>query len=128
LWAETAELLGKGTRVEINDDDYQVSYDTKTQTVTCTGSFRLGGTEEYAAIVKLLNDAKDQEPLTLTLDLRSLTFLNSSGINVLSRFVIAVRETKSVELRVLGSQAIPWQTNSLINFQRLMPSLQLEFE
>jgi hypothetical protein len=114
--------------VEINDDDYQVRYDSTTQTVTCVGSFRLGGTNEYEAIVKLLNDAKDQEPPVLTLDLRSLTFLNSSGINMLSRFVIGVRDKKSMGLRVLGSQAIPWQTNSLINFQRLMPALQLEFE
>src|SRR5581483_10502484 len=105
--------------MEITTTDYRIWYDDATQTVTCDGSFRLGGVEEYAPIVQLLNEAAALNPPTLTLDLRGLTFLNSSGINVLSRFVISVRQKGTMGLCVVGSQAVPWQGKSLINFQRL---------
>jgi hypothetical protein len=114
--------------VNISSYDHHVWYDHATQTVTCEGSLRLDSVEEYTPIVQLLNDAASGETPLLTLDLRSLRFLNSSGINVLSRFVIGVRQKGTTTLRVLGSQAIPWQSKSLVNLQRLMPNLQLEIE
>lgn len=96
--------------------------------VICQGSLRLNGTEEYAPIVQLLNELADQEPPMITLNLRELEFLNSSGINVLSKFVIQVRQKGTIQMVVQGSKAIPWQGKSLKNLQRLMPALQLELE
>jgi hypothetical protein len=84
--------------------------------------------EEYAPIVQLLNELADQEPATITLDLRELEFLNSSGINVISKFVLKVRQKNTSQILVRGSKTIPWQGKSLKNLQRLMPSLQLELE
>ena len=47
---------------------------------------------EYAPIFDLLNNACALKPAQpLTLDLRQLEFLNSSGIAMLSKFVIGVR-------------------------------------
>lgn len=114
--------------MEIKTEDYNIWYDVMTKTVTCQGSLRLGGMEEYAPIVQLLNDVVDQQPPMLTLNLRSLEFLNSSGINVLSKFVIKVRQQKNMQLVVQGSTSILWQGKSLKNLQRLMPSLELEWE
>lgn len=112
--------------MEIKTDDYNVRYDPETSTVTCKGSFRLGGVQEYSPIAQLLNDAAAQKPAVLTLDLRELEFLNSSGINVLSKFVISVRQQGGIQLVVKGSKKIPWQGKSLVNLQRLLPSLKLE--
>jgi hypothetical protein len=39
-----------------------------------------------------------------------------------------VRNHHCSEVTVKGSSAFPWQRRSLINWQRLMPGLQLEFE
>jgi hypothetical protein len=114
--------------MEINRKDYSVLYDCVTETVTCSGSFRLSQMEEYAPIVQLLNDVAEREPKTITLDLRKLEFLNSSGINILSKFVIKVRQQKNTQIVVKGSQQIPWQGKSLKNLQRLMPLLHLELE
>jgi hypothetical protein len=75
-----------------------------------------------------LNELADQEPATITLDLRELEFLNSSGINVISKFVLKVRQKNTSQILVRGSKTIPWQGKSLKNLQRLMPSLQLELE
>jgi hypothetical protein len=114
--------------MEIKAEDYTVSYDTATATVSCQGSLRLSGMEEYAPIVQLLNDVADQEPLTITLNLQKLEFLNSSGISMLSKFVLKVRQKKNIQMLVQGSKGIPWQGKSLKNLQRLMPALELELK
>lgn len=114
-------------RMEIRSKDYSVGYDPDTQTVHLQGTLRLAGSEEYAPISQLLEDAA--QPLTkLTLNLQELQFLNSSGINMLSKFVIKVRQKGNLQLIVVGNRSIPWQGKSLKNLQRLMPSLQLELE
>lgn len=114
--------------MEIKTDEYNVSYDTNTATISCNGSLRLSGMDEYAPIVQLLNQVADVEPPVITLNLRQLQFLNSSGINVLSKFIIKVRQKKKVQMMVQGSEQIPWQGKSLKNLKRLMPNLQLEWE
>lgn len=114
--------------MEIKTNDYHVIYDESKATVRCTGSFRLNGVDEYTPIVDLLKDAADAQPEALTLDLRQLEFLNSSGINVLSKFVISMRQRPNSKLTVIGSKRVPWQGKSLLNLQRLMPTLTLNME
>ncbi|RCJ42049.1 hypothetical protein A6770_35335 [Nostoc minutum NIES-26] len=114
--------------MEIKTEDYNIWYDATDKSVICQGSLRLGGMEEYAAIVQLLDDVVVQQPSILILNLRDLKFLNSSGINMLSKFVIKVRQQKNMQLMVQGSRNIPWQGKSLKNLQRLMPSIEVEWE
>ena len=114
--------------MEIRGETYEVTYDSPTTTITCQGSFRLRGAEEYQPIAALLNDVADEKPPTITLDVRRLEFLNSSGINMISKFVIRVRQHKASQLVVQGTSRYPWQSKSLRNLQRLMPDLTLEIE
>ena len=113
--------------MEIKADDYQVNYDAASATITCTGSFRLQGSE-YAPIIDLLNGVADARPLKITLDLRQLRFLNSSGINTLSKFIIRVRKLAASAVLVRGNHTYPWQSKSLKNLQRLKKDLELEME
>ena len=112
--------------MEIKTEDYQICYDIATGTVNFVGSLRLSGPEEYAPIVQLLGNVADVEPTKITLNLQQLEFLNSSGINMISKFIIEMRKKTVVQMAVQGSQRIAWQGKSLKNFQRLMPALQLE--
>ncbi|MDM8522590.1 hypothetical protein QUF80_04390 [Desulfococcaceae bacterium HSG8] len=114
--------------MEIKGEDYQVAYDPETATLICEGALRLRGASGYEDIVKLFNEVADQKPSAITLDLKGLRFLNSSGINALSKFVINVRNKKACELVIRGTNQYPWQGKSLRNFQRLMPALKLELE
>ncbi|MGK7901085.1 MAG: hypothetical protein AB4352_06670 [Hormoscilla sp.] len=114
--------------MEIKTEDYNICYESETVTVKFTGSLRLSGMEEYRPIVELLNQMAENEPPQITLDLRQLEFLNSSGISMLSKFVIKVRPKKNVTILVQGSEGIPWQGKSLKNLKRLMPKLTLEWE
>jgi len=113
---------------EIRTDDYSVAYNDTTQTVTCQGSLRLSGMAEYKPIVDLLERVAEVDTDGITLDLTELEFLNSSGISMLSKFVIRVRHRKTVMMSVRGSRTIPWQGKSLKNLQRLMPALDLQWD
>ena len=114
--------------MEIKNKKYSIWYDAVTETIFLQGSLRLSGMEEYAPISQLLNNVANQEPAIITLDLRELKFLNSSGISMLSKFVINVRKKKNIQIIVIGSNTIPWQGKSLKNLQRLMASLKLKWD
>lgn len=112
--------------MEIKTDDYVIWHDPDAATVFFRGFLRLDGMEEYQPIMNLLLDTIARSP-QLTLNLRELEFLNSSGISMLSMFIVKVRQAGNVKLILQGSDKILWQTKSLKNLQRLMPSLTLEF-
>ena len=113
--------------MEIKTDDYSIWHDPETSTVFFRGFLRLDGMEEYQPVMDLLLSAMDQTSTGFIINLRELEFLNSSGISMLSMFVVRVRQKGDVKLALQGSDKILWQTKSLKNLQRLMPSLVLEF-
>ena len=109
-------------------EDYQVQYDYVSATVDFIGQISLGGPKEYAPIVNILNKAVDSESSVITINLKELDFLNSSGISMLSKFVLGMRKNKGIQLIVVGSKKIPWQNKSLRNLERLLPGLKLTFQ
>ncbi|MEG4573982.1 hypothetical protein QUA56_14985 [Microcoleus sp. N3A4] len=113
---------------EIKGEDYCIQYDRESVTVTFQGELSLGGPAEYAPIIELLDEVANPEPPAITLNLKKLEFVNSSGINMLSKFVISVRKKKTIQLLVLGSNDVPWQQKSLKNLEKLLPTLKLELE
>lgn len=113
---------------EVKGQDYSILYDRESMTVIFQGELSLGGTADYAPIVELLDEVANPEPPNITLNLKKLEFLNSSGISMLSKFVISVRKKKTIQLLVLGSNDVPWQQKSLKNLEKLLPTLKLELE
>ena len=110
---------------KIQGDGYQVQYDSVLTTISFQGEIALGGPKDYAPIVNLLNEVADYQPEIITLNLKELAFLNSSGISMLSKFVLGMRKKKGVQLVVLGAKKVPWQGKSLKNLERLLPGLKL---
>ena len=114
--------------MEVSGEDYRVFYNSTTATVACQGSLRLYGTAGYSDIAELLNTVADQNPAILILDVRQLEFLNSSGLNTISKFIIRVRNNNVSKLIIKGTRQIPWQSKTLGSLQRLMTDLKVELE
>src|SRR5690349_11169429 len=81
--SDLLKSMTESAELEVKDSDYCVRYHPETKTVTFQGELQLSGMNEYAPIMTLLDEVVNQEPPVLTLDLRELEFLNSSGVNVL---------------------------------------------
>lgn len=117
---------GHGSNSErIDHDDYQVSYDAAVPSIMCAGTFRLRG-DEYAEMSRIFGLAADGEPPSLTLDLTAVEFLNSSGINTISKFVLKLRRQGTTQLVIRGNEQVAWQRKSLRNLERLLPGATLE--
>jgi hypothetical protein len=114
----------------LNDEDYMIQHDPGAHAVTFSGSIRLQTMDDYAPIKEMLNNALQAvgSDATLLLDFRNLRFLNSSGINTISRFVIDARKQDKAILKVLGNQDIYWQQKSLTNLQRLWPKVLIDIQ
>ena len=113
---------------EVKGEDYIVQFDPDSVTVYFQGELSLGGPTEYAPITNLLHEVAESEPDTMTIDLRNLVFVNSSGISMLSKFVLSMRKKTGVQVVVLGSNDMAWQVKSLKNLEKLLPGLKLEVE
>ncbi len=107
--------------------DYRVTFVPETVTIVLSGFLRLNGVSEYQPIMDYIITALESLD-HCTLDLRELEFLNSSGISMLSILVVKVRESKSIKLTFLGTSAVLWQTRSLKNLKRLLPTLEIVLE
>jgi len=114
--------------VEIKTEDYSVTYTADTATVFCKGSLLLAS-EEYEPILQVLNNAAEQQSdATLILNVKELEFLNSSGINTFTKFVINTRRKQKPPLVAVGCAELPWQDRLLKNMRRLLPSLTIKLE
>ena len=113
---------------ELSGDNYSITYNADTATVKFSGQLVLRGYAEYAPIMQLLLEIAATQPATITLDLRDVLFLNSSGINMFSKFLLNLRAQKDIGLIVIGDRGIPWQAKSLKNMPKLLPRVQLILE
>ncbi len=115
--------------MEVTGEKYNVSYDAITATIICEGIMDLRGKEGYHSVSKLFEDAIAKEPETVTLDIRKLEFLNSSGITTLGAgLVIKLRNKGASGLVIHCSRKYTWQERSMKGLKRLMPALEMKFD
>ena len=110
--------------MKIENDNYVLEYDENNHHVQISGSLRLNGLDEYTVILDPLKQCMENSDI-MEVNLSQLEFLNSSGIAMLSKFVIEARNKQSFSLKIIGSNQIPWQGKSLKNLQRLYPALEI---
>ena len=109
----------------IHGESFDIRLEEENSTVLFKGALRLCGTDDYAPILDMLKETLVSPAMPIVLDLRELDFLTSSGITMLSRFVMEARDRPGIDLQVLASEAVPWHARSLRNLQRLMPALSI---
>jgi hypothetical protein len=109
----------------IHGESFEIVLEEHNSTVLFKGALRLCGTEDYAPILDMLKETLTDPTTPIVLDLRQLDFLNSSGITMLSRFVIEARDHAGIAIQVFASESVPWHARTLKNLQRLMPTLSI---
>ena len=109
--------------MNICGESFEIQLEENKNTVCFKGALRLSGMEDYTPILEMLKKTLANPIKPIVFDLKELDFLNSSGITMLSRFVIEARDQANVSLYFVASQAVPWHARSLKNLQRLMPAL-----
>ena len=116
--------------MEIRAEKYSIVYDPDNAVVLCNGALLLNGTKEYEPILQLLNIAASGQTENLTIDLCNLKFLNSSGINMVTRFIINVFDVEvfDIKLTIKGQKKVAWQEKLLKNLQRLAPTLYIQLD
>jgi anti-anti-sigma factor len=113
---------GPGTDPVISGPEYLVRYSKGTQTVTFEGTLRLNSYDEIKTMVRDALTALGQAGV-LTLDVRQVKLLNSSGINLFAGTALSAR-TGGVKLRLLTSPEYSWQAKMLGTLRKLMPTIE----
>jgi hypothetical protein len=112
--------------MELRGEDYVITYTESNNAVEFFGTLRLRDSADYRPITDMLETAHQNAKDSFTLDFRNLQFLNSAGINTISRFVITARTRDTAQMRVLGNSEISWQQKSLGNLQKLWAKVVIE--
>ena len=102
-----------------NYDEYYYRIDSLWKTCLMKPSSR--------AEKKFMLDIHDLNLQSLTLNFKDLMFLNSSGINMLCKFVLDVKKIDKMLIKVIGNKNILWQTKSFKNLKLLWNKLKLDF-
>ncbi len=110
--------------MKIEHKDHTILFDQSSGTFTITGALRLM-TKDYTEIRQLLDHILLLAPPLLGFDIRGLRMINSSGLNTLSRFVLALRAKPGVHVTFHGSSEVVWQARTLANMKHFLPTAQV---
>ena len=112
--------------MELRGEDYVITYVESRNAVEFFGTLRLRDSADYKLAHGNARDGPPGRQGSMVMDFRNLQFLNSAGINTISRFVITARTANTAQLRVLGNPEISWQQKSLGNLQKLWAKVSIE--
>ena len=109
--------------------DSSLDFDPASNTLVIQGSMRLANLTEYEPVKDyLFKSSEKTSGNTLSIDMKQLKFLNSSGITTLSMFVIAMKKRNTKMLKIIGSKEVSWQEKSLVNFNKLWNKVAIVME
>ncbi|OQX24398.1 MAG: hypothetical protein BWK80_21045 [Desulfobacteraceae bacterium IS3] len=112
--------------MNITGESYSIGYDNRVIEI----SGKLSNMPEgYGSIEAFFKKIIESEPPELTLDIRNLEYLNSSGIKALCIGLILEAETKqSLCLNIRCSKRHGWQRETVPSFKDLIDNLNIVFE
>ncbi len=90
------------------------------------GVMRLESVEGYARAFAPL-EAAAATAGTVTIDITSVVFLNSSGIRALADVLLVARKS-GARVTLFGSAAVPWQKKLALSFTGLFPEFEIRLD
>ena len=109
----------------LNAGDATIIYNESESIMVFEGAMRLANMKEYDVISEFLKESTVTSDKHLTLDFKSLEFLNSSGITTFSLFVLNCKKAGNPKITVLGNNSLAWQQKSISNFKKLWNDVEI---
>ena len=106
---------------------YTVSYDEVTVTAIFEGVLRLQNVEEGEPITLLLNELAATAPDVINLDFVQLQLMNSTGLSILIKFMVVMREQNTSKVILRASEKHFWQQDLIRGLQQFMPGSELQW-
>lgn len=112
--------------MNIEGDGYTVTY--RDGLIQISGKLSLM-LENYAELEKLFGNVIKSKPLELSLDLRNLEYLNSSGIKTICvGLILEAADIEGLRMKILCSNQYTWQKETIPTFEDLMDDMEILFE
>ncbi len=117
--------------MNIQGENYKINFDGS-NLLTISGKLA-AMPEEYEEIEdyfeKVFDAITKADTTQLILDLRDLIFLNSSGIKTICvSLVMEADDVEGLHLKILCSNSVTWQVETIPTFKDLMDNLEIVFE
>lgn len=112
--------------MKLDGDGYRVRYENGVITISGKLSLML---EDYGELEDFFATIIDSEPSKLTLDIRNLEYLNSSGIKTICvELLLEADDIEGMKMKILCSNQYTWQKESVPTFKDLMDDMEIVFE
>ncbi len=112
---------------------YSIKYDSFNKIIFFEGSLLLTS-DQYKEILEsfstiYLNIKENNDNNCITLDIINLKFLNSSGISMLTSYLMSyMTEHDDITIIIKINKICSWQNKLCINLKRIIPQIEINIE
>lgn len=112
--------------MKIEEKGYKASYENNV--ITISGKLSLM-VEDYEELENFFEQVIESDPSELTLDIRDLEYLNSSGIKTLCvSLILELADIEGISLKIRCSEKYTWHKETIPTFKDLMEDMDIVFE
>ncbi len=112
--------------MNIGKEGYDISYQNGVIRIAGKLSLML---EDYGEIERLFEQVIAAAPPKITLDIRNLEYLNSSGIKTICvSLILEAADIEGLQMTILCSNHYTWQKETVPTFEDLMENMEIIFE
>ena len=105
----------------VKTEDYTINAQQLNH-VLISGTMRLPSPLSYEKPFSIIKNSLEEATDILTINLKDLEYLNSSGLTSFARIIIEARANNK-PLKIIINKSIPWQTKTLLSLNKLWDEL-----
>ncbi len=111
--------------MKIEGEEYSIAYEDSVIKISGKLSLML---EEYEKMEDFFEKVVEPGPSELTLDIRDLEYLNSSGIKTICvGLILEAADIDGLKMKIIGSEHHTWQKETIPTFEDLIDDMEIVF-
>ncbi len=109
----------------IQGENYKVTYQNGVISISGKLSLML---EDYEELETFFEEVIESRPSEITIDIRNLEYLNSSGIKTICvSLILEAADIENLQMKILCSDRYTWQKETVPTFKDLMDDITVLF-